>query len=170
MSNQQGRSVLKLKSRKKAWSAVGLFLCAAVLAGYAGCVSGREPAAESQYGLKRDGSGRLVSEDDELTDVTEEQLYGDLEAGLDSPLWSEEDQSSENVIDRALSQSPYKDFEPVYSDKVSKSAAGGGAAGSKQPPAAKGTGSKDTKKLGEMSRKGQGPRQVKEASKKEKSK
>jgi hypothetical protein len=39
---------------------------------------------------------------------SEEVMYGEITDGLDSPLWDEGDGSRDNLIDKALSQSPFK--------------------------------------------------------------
>lgn len=70
------------------------------------CTSTREPSAEQQ-----------------LLDLRDDELYGDLESGVDSSLWVDDGFDEGNPLDMGLSESPYRDFDPVDSSLNEKPAA-----------------------------------------------
>jgi hypothetical protein len=96
---------MKLRSMKKK-SAAGLATLSVFALGMSTFVTGCVSSGDSDA-----NSSAEKTDKEELTDVSEDELFGDLESGLDAPLWTEEERDSKNVIDKALSQSPYKDFE-----------------------------------------------------------
>ena len=110
--------------------------------------------------------------EESLSESTDDELYGDLESGLESPLWTEEEKDSQNVIDKALSQSPYNDFEeavPSFSESSStrneKSLENSAAKSAKPQDAKK---SKKAQDKSKKKRQSGVRREIKAASKKEK--
>lgn len=64
-------------------------------------------------GLHACTSTRAYHVDEENTQWDDDELYGDLDDGIDTAEWLDEGYDSKSPIDRALSQSPYRDFEPL---------------------------------------------------------
>jgi hypothetical protein len=85
-------------------SSVSVAASVAAVAGVS-CTTAREPDAAQQ-----------------LVDLRDDELYGDLESGLDSSIWVDDGFDGDNPIDKSLSESPYRDFKPIESSVGDSSA------------------------------------------------
>ncbi len=66
-------------------------------------------------------STKSASHQDELENLGDNNLYGSLDDDVDTSLWVEDSYDSSNAIDRGLSESPYRDYDPIATPGEKKS-------------------------------------------------